>query len=905
MHSEPEPLLQVEIEGGLPDELVVGAGNALFVHGWCFHGERRLHGLAMGYDGHEVPVIAHSMPRSDVLRGRDPFADPHGHAYRSGFWAIVPIERVSGPRELELELIASLEGGERCVRRLAPVNLQPAPPPAAAAPPLPEPTEAAAGEPLVAICMTTYNPRLDLFRAQVESLRAQTHRNWVCLVSDDQSLPDVYESIEAELAGDPRFQLSRSERRLGYYRNFERVLGLAPAEAELIALCDQDDRWYPEKIGSLRAALEPGVTLAYSDMRIVGDRGGVISDTYWTERRNNHTDMASLMVANTVTAAASIFPRELLDRALPFPARVGHAFHDHWLALVALASGRIAYVDRPLYDYVQHAENAFGRRGASWGERRLALRPPTRTTLSLKLLRWRADYFETVVPAQLHAVILGLRCGDRLRGRRRRAVRMFRSSQRGLGSAATMIRMALRALGARERRSPTMGRERLIARGLLWRLLVPLNATLRRRRREHHAQGRAVPAPPPIDPGAAEPPATVGWLKAKLAPLSLEVDETLEPRVNMLIPTVDLDHFFGAYIGKFNLARRLSQAGMRVRLVAVDPTHLPGDWRRRVEGYDGLGSLFDHVEVEYAPTREQLRLRVSPADTFVATTSWTAHLAHRASAQLGRRRFLFVIQEYDPLTYPVGTIGAVTRQAYAYPHFAVFSTELLRQFFRRRGIGVYAGDPEDGDRDSVSFENAITRVDAPSADDLRRQDRRLLFYARPEAHAERNMYELGLIALGEAIDRGCFDRRWHFFGIGAREDSLVEFANGRPLRILERQDQEAYRELLARHSIGLSLQDTPHPSLVPLEMASAGMLVVTSTFENKTAESLRAISQNLIPVEPTVDGVTAGLFEAVATVDEFERRARQARDLHWSRSWEESLDDELIARIKDFVDRAA
>jgi hypothetical protein len=83
------------------------------------------------------------------------------------------------------------------------------------------------------------------------------------------------------------------------------------------------------------------------------------------------------------------------------------------------------------------------------------------------------------------------------------------------------------------------------------------------------------------------------------------------------------------------------------------------------------------------------------------------------------------------------------------------------------------------------------------------------------------------------------------------------------------------------------------------------MLVVTSTFENKTAESLRAISENLIPVEPTVDGVTAGLFEAVATVGEFERRARQARDLRWSRSWEDSLDDELIARIRDFVDRAS
>ena len=46
---------------------------------------------------------------------------------------------------------------------------------------------------------------------------------------------------------------------------------------------------------------------------------------------------------------------------------------------------------------------------------------------------------------------------------------------------------------------------------------------------------------------------------------------------------------------------------------------------------------------------------------------------------------------------------------------------------------------------------------------------------------------------------------------------------------------------------------TPHPSLVPIEMASAGMLVVTNTFDNKTAEALAAISPNLIPAEPGME----------------------------------------------------
>jgi len=35
--------------------------------------------------------------------------------------------------------------------------------------------------------------------------------------------------------------------------------------------------------------------------------GEVISDTYWSFRQNNHTDFASLVLANTVTGAASLF----------------------------------------------------------------------------------------------------------------------------------------------------------------------------------------------------------------------------------------------------------------------------------------------------------------------------------------------------------------------------------------------------------------------------------------------------------------------------------------------------------------------------------------------------------------------------------------------------------------------
>ena len=79
--------------------------------------------------------------------------------------------------------------------------------------------------------------------------------------------------IAAELDGDERFVLSRSDRRLGFYRSFERALTLIPRRRDLVALCDQDDRWYPEKLATLRAELG-GAKLIYSDQRLVDVDGG-------------------------------------------------------------------------------------------------------------------------------------------------------------------------------------------------------------------------------------------------------------------------------------------------------------------------------------------------------------------------------------------------------------------------------------------------------------------------------------------------------------------------------------------------------------------------------------------------------------------------------------------------------
>ncbi len=116
----------------------------------------------------------------------------------------------------------------------------------------------------------------------------------------------------------------------------------------------------------------------------------------------------------------------------------------------------------------------------------------------------------------------------------------------------------------------------------------------------------------------------------------------------------------------------------------------------------------------------------------------------------------------------MGSHAALAAESYRFPHTALFSTELLRDYFRRHGIGVYAAGEAAGDAASAAFENAITAIDPPAAAELAgRRPRRLLFYARPEPHAARNMFELGVLALSRALERGAFADGWELHGIGS------------------------------------------------------------------------------------------------------------------------------------------
>ena len=213
----------------------------------------------------------------------------------------------------------------------------------------------------VTICMTTYEPNEEFLGAQLRSIQGQSYQDWECLICDDHSSGSTLSVIERLCQEEPRFHLLKNPDNVGFYLNFERCLRNVPRDSQFIALCDQDDVWHPDKLQRLLQEFDNSTSLVYSDMRLVDAKEEELSDTYWSDRKNNYSKLDVLMVANTITGAASLFRASLLDLILPFPERIGDAYHDHWIALVAFLGGDIKYIDEPLYDYRQHGYNIIGQ----------------------------------------------------------------------------------------------------------------------------------------------------------------------------------------------------------------------------------------------------------------------------------------------------------------------------------------------------------------------------------------------------------------------------------------------------------------------------------------------------------------------------------------------------------------
>ena len=221
----------------------------------------------------------------------------------------------------------------------------------------------------ISIALCTYNGARYL-QQQLDSIADQTLLPGELVACDDRSSDETVEILKA-FSGIAPFpvRIHVNDSNLGVARNFEKCTSLCTGE--IIALCDQDDAWKPDKLEKLAEALNknPEAGFVFCDAELVDETLTPLKRHLWDAKPNNFSQMERrdfahssqfphLLKKNMVTGACMMFRASLVPHIVPIPPSW---IHDYWIAAIAAALGRRGIVvDEPLVLYRQHQDQQIG-----------------------------------------------------------------------------------------------------------------------------------------------------------------------------------------------------------------------------------------------------------------------------------------------------------------------------------------------------------------------------------------------------------------------------------------------------------------------------------------------------------------------------------------------------------------
>ena len=227
---------------------------------------------------------------------------------------------------------------------------------------------------LVSIVLPVYNGAPYL-QQSIQSCLTQTYEKIELIVVDDASQDNSVDIVRAH--ADPRIRLIRHEtnRKLPAALN----TGFRESSGAYLTWTSHDNYYAPTAIAELVQFLErsPGVDFVYSDEYIIDER----HHTFQLDR----TGPVERLVEQSCLGGCFLYTRAVYEKLGPYDERLFLAEdYDYWLR--ALASFKLAHLDRPLYYYRLHPRSLTVRFASEGVELALRIR---RRLLARRLWRYR------------------------------------------------------------------------------------------------------------------------------------------------------------------------------------------------------------------------------------------------------------------------------------------------------------------------------------------------------------------------------------------------------------------------------------------------------------------------------------------------------------------------------------
>lgn len=224
----------------------------------------------------------------------------------------------------------------------------------------------------LSVVLATFNGEAFL-EEQLQSLRHQTLLPDELVVVDDASTDRTIEIVRRFERTSPfPVEVVEQPEHVGTCETFEE--GFRRARGDILVICDQDDRWHPEKLAVIAGRMHqrPDALLAFSDAVLIDAHGERISRSRWRIagfgpaqwHAMERDPFGQMMRRQIVSGCTAAIRRELLPALLPFPSGLHPALptmmYDRWISLLAAAAGPVLTIPERLVDYRIHPGQQIG-----------------------------------------------------------------------------------------------------------------------------------------------------------------------------------------------------------------------------------------------------------------------------------------------------------------------------------------------------------------------------------------------------------------------------------------------------------------------------------------------------------------------------------------------------------------
>lgn len=216
-------------------------------------------------------------------------------------------------------------------------------------------------QPLITVVMPNYNGSRFVGQA-IDSVLTQTYKQFELIVVDDCSTDESLRIIAEKAAADARIHIIALPQNVGVAN--ARNVGIREAKGKYVALLDNDDLWFEDKLERQLRLAKQGADIVYCSYDFIDENGQQIKKPFVVPTQTNFKKMLALSV---ISCSTSFIKTELMQ-AHPFQAEYYHEDYVLWMEL--LRECPQAYGDQNvLAHYRQVAGSRSNKKGNAAKER--------------------------------------------------------------------------------------------------------------------------------------------------------------------------------------------------------------------------------------------------------------------------------------------------------------------------------------------------------------------------------------------------------------------------------------------------------------------------------------------------------------------------------------------------------